>query len=357
VTAFISAWVANAATTAMMYAIGMSILGSLLPPGRKDASRGSAYATGLLLMTTFAASVGGLATPVGAAPNLIGMGLIKTRLAAEFSFLDFCGVGAPAAVILFIFLAGYLSLRCGAHKEILPGSRLWFRDQQRNLGPWTAGQRSTLVACGLTVSLWLLPAVLAVTAGPPSAVFRYFDDCVPEPIAALAGASLLFLLPGDNGRQAITWEEAAKIHWGIILLFGGGLSLGVLAFQTGLAEALGHSLAVALPSQTTLSLVALATITAALVSEVTSNTASANIVVPIVIVIAEAAGVDPLQPALAATLGSGLGFMLPVSTPCNAIVYSSGRVPLRTMMSYGLALDVVGVAVIILAVRMLTPTR
>jgi sodium-dependent dicarboxylate transporter 2/3/5 len=91
------------------------------------------------------------------------------------------------------------------------------------------------------------------------------------------------------------------------------------------------------------------------VSEVTSNTASATMVVPVVISVAQAAGVDPLEPALAATLGSGLGFMLPVSTPCNAIVYSSGRIPLRTMMAYGLMLDIVGVVVIVAAVHLLVP--
>jgi sodium-dependent dicarboxylate transporter 2/3/5 len=211
------------------------------------------------------------------------------------------------------------------------------------------------LACGLTVGLWLLPALLAVGLGEQSLVFQYFDKAVPEPIAALLGAVLLFLLPGDRGGRAITWEEAARIDWGIILLFGGGLSLGLLAFQTGLADAVGHGLAQAIPHDSTLALVVLATITAALVSEVTSNTASANMVVPVVIVIAQAADVDPLQPALAATFGSGLGFMLPVSTPCNAIVYSSGRVPLRTMMSYGLLLDIVGVLVIIAVVRLVVP--
>ena len=151
------------------------------------------------------------------------------------------------------------------------------------------------------------------------------------------------------------WDEAAKIDWGIILLFGGGLSLGILAFQAGLAESLGKGLAYAVPTHSSLGLVVLATLTATLVSEVTSNTASANMVVPVVIVIAQAAGVDPLAPALAATLGSGLGFMLPVSTPCNAIVYSSGYVPLRQMMAYGLLLDVVGIIVIIAAVQLLVP--
>jgi len=181
----------------------------------------------------------------------------------------------------------------------------------------------------------------------------------------------LFLLPGERsdsvgglrgdpvgglrGARAMQWEEAAKIDWGIILLFGGGLSLGILAFQTGLAEALGKGLAYALPAHSTFGLVVLATLTAALVSEVTSNTASAKMVVPVVIVIAQAAGVDPLAPALAATFGSGLGFMLPVSTPCNAIVYSSGYVPLQRMMAYGLLLDVVGIVVIITAVQLLVP--
>jgi sodium-dependent dicarboxylate transporter 2/3/5 len=356
VTAFISAWVANAATTAMMYAIAMSIINYLFDPRRKEGPLVSrSYATGLLLMTTFAASVGGLATPVGAAPNLIGLGFIRNRLRIDFSFFDFCVVGVPAAILLFLFVSVYLGFFCRAGVKEIPGGRDLFRAERDKLGPWTWGQCSTLAACLVTVVLWLLPAVLALAVGEVSAVYQAFEASVPESVAALVGAVLLFLLPGDRGHRAITWPEAARIDWGIILLFGGGLSLGMLAFQTGLAEALGQGLARALPTHATLGLVALATLTAALVSEVTSNTASANMVVPVVIVIAQAAGVDPLEPALAATFGSGLGFMLPVSTPCNAIVYSSGYIPLRRMMAYGLLLDVVGVVVIIAAVRILVP--
>jgi sodium-dependent dicarboxylate transporter 2/3/5 len=357
VTAFISAWVANAATTAMMYAIALSIIHSLLGRGQADTVADRTYATCLLLMTTFAASVGGLATPVGAAPNLIGLGFIRNRLERDFSFLDFCTVGAPAAVVLFLFLAVYMCLRGRVGRYQIPGGRDWFLSERDKLGAWTMGERSTVLACSVTLALWVLPAVLAVTLGSESAVYQYFENCVPEPVAAIVGAVLLFLLPGERGQRAITWDEAARINWGIILLFGGGLSLGVLAFKTGLAETLGRNLAAAMPVHSTLGLVSLATLTAALVSEVTSNTASANIVVPIVIVVAEAAGVDPLAPALGATLGSGLGFMLPVSTPCNAIVYGSGRVPLRSMMSYGLALDLVGVVVIIAAVHWLAPRQ
>lgn len=356
VTAFISAWIANAATTAMMFAIAMSIINYLYDPKREGGPLVSrSYATGLMLIAAHASSVGGFATPIGAAPNLIGVGLIRSVLHIEFSFLDWCVVGVPTAVVLFLFVGFYLSLLCPAGVREIPGGRELFRTERDKLGPWTWGQRSTLVACGVTVALWLAPAFLALILGEGSTLYKAFDESVPEPVAALVGAALLFLLPGDSGERAINWGEAARIDWGIILLFGGGLSLGVLSFQTGLAAAVGHGLAAALPTQSTLGLVALATVSAALVSEVTSNTASANMVVPVIIAVATNAGVDPLEPALAATLGSGLGFMLPVSTPGNAIVYSSGYIPLRRMIAYGLVLDIVGILVVIAAVHLLVP--
>jgi sodium-dependent dicarboxylate transporter 2/3/5 len=356
VTAFISAWVANAATTAMMFAIAMSIINYLFDPRHPNGPLASrSYATGLLLMTTFAASVGGLATPVGAAPNMIGLGFIRDVLLINFSFLAWCCVGVPAAIALFLYVAFYLGLLCRAGRTEIVGGRELFRAERDKLGPWTWGQRSTVIACALTVTLWLAPAFLAVATGDKSQIYQLFDDSVPEPIAAILGAALLFFLPGDRGQRAIDWHEAAKIDWGIILIFGGGLSLGFLASQTGLAQSIGRGLAAAFPTHSVLGLVALATVTAALVSEVTSNTASATMVVPVMIGVAQAADIDPLQPALAATLGSGLGFMLPVSTPCNAIVYSSGRIPLRTMMGYGLMLDIVGILVIIAAVHFLVP--
>jgi sodium-dependent dicarboxylate transporter 2/3/5 len=172
----------------------------------------------------------------------------------------------------------------------------------------------------------------------------------------VVGASLLFLLPGDaRGERAITWDEAVKIDWGVVLLYGGGFALGVLSFQTGLAEAIGYGLTKHLPITGGLSLLFASTLVATLTSEATSNTASANMVVPVVIAISRAAGADPLEPALGATMGASLGFMLPVSTPCNAIVYGSGYIPLGRMIRYGLLLDVVGVVVIVALVRLLVP--
>src|SRR5688500_6633514 len=178
---------------------------------------------------------------------------------------------------------------------------------------------------------------------------------VAEGVAALIGAILLFVLPGDRDGKAITWREAAKIDWGIVLLYGGGFALGVLSFQTGLAETMGRGLIGFLPTAGGTGLLIASTVMAVILSEVTSNTASANMIVPVVISIAMAAGVDPVEPALGATMGASLGFMLPVSTPCNAIVYGSGYIPLTRMMRYGIVLDVVGVVVIVTMIKLLLP--
>ncbi len=206
----------------------------------------------------------------------------------------------------------------------------------------------------MTVALWVIPGVVALAAGEASPVYRALTQRLPEGVAALLGALLLFVLPGDDG-PAITWKEAVQIDWGVVLLYGGGFALGVLSFQTGLAEALGRGLTGLLPIEGSFGLLAASVIAAVVLSETTSNTASANMVVPVVIAIARAAGLDPFEPALGATMAASLGFMLPVSTPCNAIVYGSGLIPLGRMIRYGLVLDLAGIVVIVGLVRVLGP--
>ncbi len=358
VTVFISAWISNTATTAMMFAIGMSILGFLF--GRKaDGSPGAPldprYATGLMLMTSFAASIGGLATPIGTPPNIIGLGFIRDQLAVEVPFFQWAMIGVPVVVCLYLFLFVYLNFFCRAGVKEISGSREMLARERQALGPLTTAQRSALVAFLATAVLWILPGAIAVTAGETSDAYKAVQRRLPEGVAALLGAGLLFLLPGERGGRAMTWKEAVKIDWGVVLLYGGGFALGTLATSTGLAAAVGRGLTGLLPVSSGLGLLVASTLVATLVSEATSNTASANIVVPVVIAIARAAGADPLEPALGATFGSSLGFMLPVSTPCNAIVYGSGHIPLGRMMRYGFLLDVAGVAVIVVVVRTLAP--
>ncbi|MDQ3257184.1 MAG: DASS family sodium-coupled anion symporter [Acidobacteriota bacterium] len=357
VTAFISAWISNTATTAMMFAIGMAILAFLFDNERAGGSPISRrYATGLMLMTSFAASIGGLATPIGTPPNVIGLGFIRQLLGVEISFFKWTMIGAPIVIILFLYLFFYLNTLCRAGVREIAGSSEMLRSEKERLGAWTRGQRSTLIAFLVTVALWVVPGIIALAFGDRSDIYQTINRSVPEAVAAVVGAGLLFLLPGDeSGARAITWEEAVKIDWGVVLLYGGGFALGVLSFQTGLAEAVGRGLTGLLPVSGGLGLLFASVLVAVIVSEATSNTASANMVVPVVIAIARAQGADPLEPALGATLGASLGFMLPVSTPCNAIVYGSGYVPLTRMIRYGILLDVIGVFVIVALVRLLVP--
>lgn len=357
VTAFISAWISNTATTAMMFAIGMAILAFLFDNEQEGGSKiNRRYATGLMLMTSFAASIGGLATPIGTPPNVIGLGFIRQLVGVEFSFFKWAMIGTPVVIILFLYLSFYLNLLCRAGVKEIEGSREMLLRERARQGVWTRGQKSTLIAFLATVALWVVPGFIALVAGDGSAIYQAVNRRVPEAVAAVVGAMLLFLLPGDaRGERAITWDEAVKIDWGVVLLYGGGFALGVLSFQTGLAEAIGYGLTKHLPISGGLSLLFASTLVATLTSEATSNTASANMVVPVVIAIARASGADPLEPALGATMGASLGFMLPVSTPCNAIVYGSGYIPLSRMIRYGLLLDVVGVVVIVALVRLLVP--
>jgi sodium-dependent dicarboxylate transporter 2/3/5 len=351
-TALISAWISNTATTAMMFGIGLSILAAL----QSRTSAGAIdprYPTALMLMTAFAASIGGLATPVGTPPNLIGIGFIRSQLGVEVPFFRWMLIGVPIVAALFAFLAVYLNAVGPSGVRELPAGAELIRQERERLGPWSRGQRSVALAFGVTVALWVAPGVAALVAGEASPLYLGLSRRMPEGVAAVVGATLLFVLPGEDGR-AITWREASRIDWGVVLLYGGGFALGVLSFRTGLAEAIGRGLTTLLPVEGGFGLLAASVVLAAILSETTSNTASANMVVPVVIAIARAADLDPLEPALGATFGSSLGFMLPVSTPCNAIVYGSGYIPLGRMIRWGLALDLAGIVVVIAVVGALS---
>ena len=355
VTAMMSAWISNTATTAMMFGIGMSILAFFFERKEGAPAIDPRYATGLMLMTTFAASIGGLATPVGTPPNVIGLGFIRSLVGVEITFFRWMTIGVPIVALLFAVMFGYLNALCPAGVRELEVSRAMITRRRAELGRWTTGQRSVAIAFGFTVLLWIVPGIIAVVLGERSPSYVTISRSIPEGIAALAGAVLLFILPGDDGERAITWTEASRIDWGVVLLYGGGFALGVLSFQTGLAEAIGRGLTGTLPVSGEFGLLVASVIIAVIVSETTSNTASANMVVPVVISIAGASGIDPLVPALGATFASSLGFMLPVSTPCNAIVYGSGYVPLSRMIRYGALLDVAGIIVVIAVVSLLAP--
>ncbi|MBM2618456.1 DASS family sodium-coupled anion symporter [Actinoplanes sp. LDG1-06] len=357
VTCALSAFVSNTATVAMLLPTALGILSviakllqdrGLVEPGF-DPTRLRVGAA-LMLMLAYGASVGGLLTPVGSPPNLIGRGLIEEATGERISFAQWMGMAAPVCLLMFVVLAVVLLLLNKPEIRRIEGVEEYVAAERASLGRFSAAERNTLIAFLVTVSLWIFPGVVAVVAGTESAVYDTVSARLNEGIVAVLGASLLFLLPTSWERREFTlnWSDAARIDWGTIVLFGTGIIFGSLLADTGLAETIGTSSADALGLGGTFAITAFAVVLAIVVSETTSNTASAAVVVPIIIPIAVAAGINPLVPALAATFAASFGFMLPVSTPQNAVVYGSGVVPITTMIRSGVSFDVLGAIIILL---------
>ena len=343
----ISAWVNNTATTALILPLALAAEGRVSPR----------LLTGVLLMAAYAPSLGGLATPVGTAPNLIGLRLLEEGTGRHVSFAQWCLVFAPLAIVAtaltavalqFFGGAGRLSPAAPATATASAASAADRADRAPMEGagprPWSPAERRIVPVLLAVVFLWIVPGILLATSLRTEAWLVGWSAAIPETSAPLLGAMALFLLPsGKPGRRILDARAFRAIDWSTLLLFGGGLSLGALLFETGLARAIGEWIFQAMPIRGEFGLLLAAATMAVLVSETTSNTASASLVVPVVLALAQAAGVDPLKPVLAATAGCSFGFMLPVSTPPNALVFATGRVRVLEMVRYGVLLDVAGV--------------
>ena len=205
------------------------------------------------------------------------------------------------------------------------------------------------------MTLWIVPGVVGLVAGDESDAYEQATEHLDEGIVAVLAASLLFLLPVNWSRReyTLTWSEAKDIDWGTIILFGSGIIFGTLLADTGLAETIGNWSADSIGVSSEAAITIFAILLAILISETTSNTASASIVVPIIIPVAAAVDVDPFVPALAATFAASFGFMLPVSTPQNAIVYGSGVVPITQMVRNGISFDILGALLILAGVPLM----
>ncbi len=335
----LSAWMSDTATAAMLVPMGMSLLAFMESEGNVP----KRYGTALMLMTSYGSLRGGMATPVGTPPNLIAIGMLDQQLGIRITFVEWMLVAVPVTVVLMGIVFGYFNWIGRTGTREIPGAERLIAERRRALGPWKPGERNAVIAFGVTVSLWIIPGLLPLLLGPDHPVAEAVLASVPEAVAALVGVAVLFLLPvSKTQRSTITWKEAAQIDWGTILLFGGGLALGTLSASTGLAQVVGEGITGLVPAER-VALTFAAALFTVLLSETMSNTAATNISVPIIISIAQAAGVDPVVPVVAAGLSASVAAMLPVSTPPNAIVYASGKIPITSMIKYGILMDLVAV--------------
>jgi solute carrier family 13 (sodium-dependent dicarboxylate transporter), member 2/3/5 len=362
VSALLSMWISNTATTAMMLPIGIGIVYALADmiakkTGEKVTPERLRFGTGMMLMAAYASSAGGIGTPVGTPPNIIGIAMIEKFLNVRIPFFQWMLFAVPLLITMYFVLFALMYFLHKPELSKIEGSSEYVRLEKEKLGKWTRGQKNSLIAFLVTVLLWVVPGFFALIYGTESDIFMKYNHLVPEGAAAVIGAALLFVLPlsWKEKKFTITWKQAVGIDWGTLLLFGGGLTLGNLMFETKLAEAVGRGLMDFSGAGSLWGITFAAIYIGILVSEATSNTASANMVVPVIISLCLAANINPIPPAIGATLGASWGFMLPVSTPPNAIVYGSGMIPITKMIRAGILFDIIGGVIIWTGLRILLP--
>lgn len=342
--AAVSTVLSNTATAALMTPIALGAM------GERREGRPSLTDSGTLLMVAYGASIGGMATIIGTPPNLLVAGFLERLAGVRVTFVGWLSFGFPIALVLLVISLALTRLTVGRGSlvEEVPGPGLPPTPSGEEADETRAGARLTLLAFSLAFVLWLLPSLAQGLFGRDHPIAAGLAAHLPEAGVALLCASLLFVAPVSwrKRRFALTWADGQRVNWGVLLLFGGGLSLGTLAEATGIARWAGEGVVASGLATSPASFMLLAVVTAVTVSEFASNTASATLLVPIVVAAAQQAGFDPVPPALAAGLAATCGFIFPVSTPPNAIVFGTGRVPLTHMIRAGALLDVVCVLVV-----------
>ena len=347
----------NTAGAAMMLPIAlgvMGVVGGMVASQARGEQRVERlrFGAALMLVITYGITVGGLLLPIGSPPNLIGRELLETETGEPITFFEWFLMALPIVVVMFVaVIVIVLAFNRPEVKEV-EGVEEYVREERGKLGRLSRGERNTLLVLAFALIGWFLPGLVGIVAGDDSNAYTQVEEASNEGIVAILAATLLFVLPVDWKKRKFTlnWNQASQIDWGTVILFGGGLVLGSLLSQTGLAEVVGDSISDSIGVSSLFGITIVIVIVAVLVSETTSNTASAAIMVPIAISIAAASGVNPTIPALAAIFGANYGFMLPVSTPPNAIVYSSGLLPITRMIKAGAVFDIIGAVLCVVGV-------
>ncbi len=347
--AFLSMWVSNTATALMMLPIGLSIVELVqrrADPAASPSDDGGKFATCLVLTIAYACSIGGMATLIGTPPNAFFAGFMLETYGRSIGFLEWMGIGLPLVICTLPILVLMLTRLLFPFRILeIHGGRQFVADSLVRLGPLSRGERLVAIVFTATAFLWISrPLLESVLPGLSDAGI------------AITMGLVLFILPVDAGRGefVLRWKDAEKVPWGVLILFGGGLSLASAIDQTGLAAWIGVQ-AAALGGWHPFILILAVVATIVLLTELTSNTATAAAFVPIAASMAVGLGYDALMFAVPVTLGASAAFMLPVATPPNAIVYGTGMVSIPQMARGGLALNLIFAVLLSAAGYLLVP--
>lgn len=309
------------------------------------------FSAALLLMTAYGSTLGALLTPFGDASNLVGWHFIQTNLDTPLTVGTWMLLGTPIVASLFVLLAALVLFVNRPEVRKIPNAKLQIAQSRHRLGRLSRGEINTAIVFGLAVLLWLSPPLVTVLFGSSSALYVFLEHRLPPSVVAILAAVLLFVMPLKRGEGfTMRWRDAARMDWGPLLLVGSALALGTLMGETGLAKVMGETLAEQIHGVGAIWVYVFAAAIAIAMSELTSNLVSISVLVPIIPTLAAAGGGNPNEAALVATFAAVYGFMLPISTSANAIVYSSGQIPLGRMIRTGFLVDLSGIAVVVTGV-------
>ena len=346
-TAVLSAFVSNTATTVMMMPIGLAIITHVVDEGKKEgldktidfSPEKFAFGLNLMLGIAYSASIGGMATLIGTPPNTVLAGYLQKTYGYEITFAAWMKVGVPLVLILLPICWIWLTKIANPMKlKKVPGGRDLIHKELREMGPMNAGERWTSLVFALTALGWIFRKQLGFMFSDPT--------LITDATIAMTGAILLFLIPISLKRNkfVMDWHWATKMPWGVLILFGGGLAMAAGFKQTKLADWIGSQVSLLDQAPVLVLIIAVATLIIFL-TELTSNTATSAMVMPILAAVAIGLGQNPLLLVVPAAIAASCAFMLPVATPPNAIVFGSGYVTIPQMAKSGFGLNIIGVVV------------
>ena len=346
-TAFLSMWISNTATSVMMLPIGMSIISQLMDNPKTVENENQNFGKALMLAIAYSASIGGMATLIGTPPNLVLATIVQETYGIEITFSKWFMFGLPISLILLAICWKYLTEIAFTFKQKkFPGGRNEINKQLKSLGKLSYEEKMVLLIFVGTAFAWITRSFLLQKLIPN------LDDTI---IAVFTGI-LLFILPASKSknRKLINWEEAVKLPWGILLLFGGGLALAQGFKTSGLAEWIGGQLTLLEGASIFILLIFLIALVNFL-TEITSNLATTAMILPILAPLSLVLDVNPFMLMVGATVAASCAFMLPVATPPNAVVFGSGYLRIPDMAKTGVWMNLFSIIFLTIMVYFLLP--
>ncbi|MDH5475668.1 MAG: DASS family sodium-coupled anion symporter [Cyclobacteriaceae bacterium] len=338
-TASLSMWISNTATAVMMLPIALSVVGLLEKTYKAEYL--NQFKLGLLLSIAYSANIGGIGTIIGTPPNVVLVGYMESFYDISIDFLDWMLVGIPVVIVLLMITYFLIVKVLFPIKELeVSGANQLLENEINKLGKWTNEQKMVAVVFALTAIGWVFKQQINQLIGEP---------LLNDTVTAMMGGVAMFSLPiNKKGKMLMEWEAMKRLPWGILILFGGGICLAKGMEKSGVVNLLAETVS-GDGKMAMWVVIAILTAIMLFMTEIMSNVALTTIFIPVVIGITNGLGISPFYLVVPVTMAASCAFMMPISTPPNAVVFSSGFIRVRDMMKAGFILNVISVIVLVIA--------